>query len=83
MRPATRPLVLLAGAALLAMLGGCGQKGPLYLPEKNPAVITPPAAPPAPAPAQAQAPTETPPPQAAPDQPPPDKKQDDDSQAPQ
>ena len=40
-------------AALLAMvllLAGCGQKGPLYLPDQKPAVVTP-AAPPAAAPA--------------------------------
>lgn len=46
-------------AALLAalLLAGCGQKGPLYLPDKKPAAVTPPPATPAavpatPAPAQ-------------------------------
>ena len=41
---------LLAAAAALAV-GGCGQKGPLYLPDKGAKVVTtpaPPAAPPAP-----------------------------------
>ena len=39
---AARCLTLLA----LALLGGCGQKGPLYLPDKGGAVVTPaPAAP--------------------------------------
>jgi len=33
-------LVLLAAGA--ALLGGCGQKGPLYLPDKGAAVVTPP-----------------------------------------
>jgi predicted small lipoprotein YifL len=30
---------------MLLLLAGCGQKGPLYLPDKNPAVITTPAQP--------------------------------------
>jgi len=34
-----------AAAALLTV--GCGQKGPLYLPDKNAKVVTTPAAPPA------------------------------------
>lgn len=34
--------LLAAGAALAA--AGCGQKGPLYLPDKNAAVVTGPAA---------------------------------------
>ena len=37
-----------AAAALLTV--GCGQKGPLYLPDKNAKVVTTPAAPPAPKP---------------------------------
>ena len=44
---------LLAAAVALA-LGGCGQKGPLYLPDKNAKIVTSPAAtatPPAAAPA--------------------------------
>jgi predicted small lipoprotein YifL len=42
--------VLPAAVAALALLaGGCGQKGPLYLPDKKPAAVTPPA--PAPQPA--------------------------------
>ncbi len=44
-----RATLLGLGAGLL--LCGCGQKGPLYLPDKNPAVVTRPAAPAAPAPA--------------------------------
>ena len=42
------------GVALAAALAGCGQKGPLYLPEKPGQIVTrptqTPAAPPAPAP---------------------------------
>lgn len=56
---AARCLTLLA----LALLGGCGQKGPLYLPDKGGAVVTPPPAPAGatPAPAQsAPAPQDTP-----------------------
>jgi len=34
-----RLVLLAAGAALLC---GCGQKGPLYLPDKGAAVVTPP-----------------------------------------
>jgi predicted small lipoprotein YifL len=45
MRP-TRFVLLVA----VALLGGCGQKGPLYLPDKNAAVVTPSAAPPGAAP---------------------------------
>jgi len=37
--------VALAALVFLAALGGCGQKGPLYLPDKNAAVVTRPAAP--------------------------------------
>jgi predicted small lipoprotein YifL len=32
-------------AAIALALGGCGQKGPLYLPDKNAKVVTSPAAP--------------------------------------
>ena len=39
---------MLAGAVTL-LLAGCGQKGALYLPDKNPQVVTTPAAPPTPA----------------------------------
>ena len=45
-----RTAILAAGAALLAT--GCGQKGPLYLPDQNAAVVTAPAAEPEPAPPQ-------------------------------
>lgn len=32
----------IAGAAItLVLLGGCGQKGPLYLPDKKPSVVKP------------------------------------------
>jgi predicted small lipoprotein YifL len=48
-------------AATLA-LAGCGQKGPLYLPEKGGAVITAPAAAP-PAPGQPSQPSPAPQPQ--------------------
>jgi predicted small lipoprotein YifL len=45
--------------ASLALLCGCGQKGPLYLPQKKPAVVSP--APPAPpAPSAAGAPPKKP-----------------------
>jgi len=40
---AARCLTLLA----VALLGGCGQKGPLYLPDKPAAIVTPPPPPPA------------------------------------
>jgi predicted small lipoprotein YifL len=43
-----RRLLIAACAALAA--GGCGQKGPLYLPDKNAKVVTSPAASGAPAP---------------------------------
>ena len=73
-------LLTAAGAALLA---GCGQKGALYLPEKNAAQVTAPAAAAAPAPAvpAGTATPAAPSPQSAPP-PAPEKKQnaDDDSQ---
>jgi predicted small lipoprotein YifL len=51
-----RPLLLLCATALLA---GCGQKGPLYLPDKNTRVITTPATPPAaPVPASKEPPAD-------------------------
>ena len=64
--------LLAGGAALLA--AGCGQKGALYLPDKNAQVITTPAAPPVPA-------QPAPPTPATPAPPEPTDK-DDDSQAP-
>ena len=60
-----------AGAAIavaLAALAGCGQKGPLYLPDKKTGVVVPAATPPA-VPAAQQAAPQSPtaaPPQAAP-----------------
>ena len=39
---------MLAGAVTL-LLAGCGQKGALYLPDKNAQVVTTPAVPPPPA----------------------------------
>ncbi|QDZ30731.1 hypothetical protein FAY22_20820 [Noviherbaspirillum sp. UKPF54] len=42
-------LIRLGAAALLFAVGGCGQKGPLYLPAK-PQPVAAPAAQPAPAP---------------------------------
>jgi predicted small lipoprotein YifL len=36
---------------VLLLLAGCGQKGPLYLPDKKPAAVTAPAAAPAATPA--------------------------------
>ena len=41
--------------ALAALLGGCGQKGPLYLPDKPAAIVTPAPAASAPAPQEAPA----------------------------
>jgi predicted small lipoprotein YifL len=38
-----RRAALVAGVVLV--LAGCGQKGPLYLPDQKPAVVTTPAAP--------------------------------------
>jgi predicted small lipoprotein YifL len=68
------------GVVLAAMLGlsGCGQKGPLYLPEKSGAVVTAPAttapAPPPPAttPGQPPQPSPAPQPQSAGEPPPTD-----------
>jgi len=47
---------LLVPLAVTLAAGGCGQKGPLYLPDKNARVVTAPAgsAPPATPPAPAQ-----------------------------
>jgi predicted small lipoprotein YifL len=56
-------------AALMTLLSGCGQKGPLYLPDKNAAIVTAPAQP-ATTPPQTTPPQTTPPqttPAAAPD----------------
>jgi predicted small lipoprotein YifL len=80
-----------AAAALTALLSGCGQKGPLYLPDKNAAVVTAPTQPAPPAttapastpsaPTPAAAPDTAAPPAQSPDQ---TKKPDpDDSQSPQ
>jgi predicted small lipoprotein YifL len=44
---------LLTMTLLACLLGACGQKGPLYLPDKNGSVVTTPAA--SPPPAQAPA----------------------------
>jgi predicted small lipoprotein YifL len=43
---------LLFATALVFVISGCGQKGPLYLPDKNAKVVTTPAASPPSAPAQ-------------------------------
>ena len=56
MKEASRLLAL--GAALLA--AGCGQKGALYLPDKNTQMITIPAAPPTPAQSAASQPAPEP-----------------------
>jgi predicted small lipoprotein YifL len=55
------------GAALLA--AGCGQKGPLYLPDRNAPVVTAPATQPQPAPATQPQPAPATQPQPAPAQP--------------
>ena len=55
----SRATWILAGAVAL-LLAGCGQKGALYLPDKNAQVVTTAAAPPAPAtPATSAAPAPT------------------------
>jgi len=45
------------GLFLALLLAGCGQRGPLYLPDRKPSAVTPPAAAPA-APATAPAPAQ-------------------------
>jgi predicted small lipoprotein YifL len=61
---------LLAGAALAALLlGGCGQKGPLYLPDQTGEVVT--------------RPTQTPPQEPPPAEQPPPKDKDSDEEKPQ
>ena len=67
---------ILAGAVAL-LLAGCGQKGALYLPDKNAQVVTTAAAPPVPA-ESAPSPPATP----ATPAPPKPTDQNDDSQAP-
>jgi predicted small lipoprotein YifL len=57
LRPRCACAALGAAAALTALLSGCGQKGPLYLPDKNAAVVTAPAQP---APPATTAPASTP-----------------------
>jgi predicted small lipoprotein YifL len=54
----SRALYAAAAAATLTVLTACGQKGALYLPDKNAAVVT--SAPPAPESATAPAPTPAP-----------------------
>jgi predicted small lipoprotein YifL len=69
---------------LPGLLGGCGQKGPLYLPEKRPTAVTAP--PPATTPAPDAAPAAAPGTPGAEGQAPPkkpDSDKNDDSQAPQ
>jgi predicted small lipoprotein YifL len=51
-----RPLLGALGIAAMLLAGGCGQKGPLFLPDKNKSALPPPAAVPTPAPAPAAAP---------------------------
>jgi predicted small lipoprotein YifL len=75
-RPAWAAARTLAASSAL-VLAGCGQKGPLYLPEKGGTVVTAPAeAPPPPAP-QSQS-TPGPPPESPASSPPPPKKPDTD-----
>ena len=63
MKASVRALGAAAVAAAL-LLGGCGQKGPLYLPEKKGAVVTSPAQSSAPVPAPSgQPPVRSPAPQ--------------------
>jgi len=49
-----RAVLLRVLPGIVLALGGCGQKGPLYLPEKKPAAVTAPATAPAPAPQSSQ-----------------------------
>ena len=51
-----RPLIAALSIAAVLLAGGCGLKGPLYLPDKNKSAAPPPAAAPAPAPAPATVP---------------------------
>jgi predicted small lipoprotein YifL len=51
-----RPAAILLALAAAVPLSGCGQKGPLYLPDHKPQAVTPPAAAPAPAPVASPAP---------------------------
>jgi predicted small lipoprotein YifL len=79
-------VALPAAVALLALLSACGQKGPLYLPDKSAAVVTgppqnaPPASPPA-APATPPAEPQDAPAQPAPAPATPKKSDQDDSQS--
>jgi predicted small lipoprotein YifL len=50
-RSVARAILGIAAVIGLALLTGCGQKGPLYLPETKPAVIEQPATPAATTPA--------------------------------
>jgi predicted small lipoprotein YifL len=67
-----RPQITALGIAAVLLAGGCGQKGPLFLPDKNKSAVSPPAAAPAPAPAPATVPVPVP----APDKDSADKKTD-------
>jgi diaminopimelate decarboxylase len=73
MTAAVRRVAAGLAASVALALAGCGQKGPLYLPEKGGAVVTSPAAtPPAPPPApvppgQPQEPAPTAEPQSTPE----------------
>jgi len=96
MTPALRRATACLAASVALALAGCGQKGPLYLPEKGGAVVTSPsgsaapAPPPAPsAPGQPQEPAPTAEPQStpepaptAPSAPPKKSDEDQDSQSP-
>ena len=70
-----RPHITALGIAVMMLAGGCGQKGPLFLPDKHKSAVSLPAAAPAPAPPPAMAPVPVP----APDKDSPDKKTDDSS----
>ncbi len=59
LRPRGARAALGVAAALMTLLSGCGQKGPLYLPDKNAAIVTAPAQP-------ATTPPQTTPPQTTP-----------------
>lgn len=73
MRRCVRAAACALAASTALVLAGCGQKGPLYLPEKGGTVVTAPTeAPPPPAP-QPQS-TPGPPPESPASNPPPPKK---------
>jgi predicted small lipoprotein YifL len=68
MRPAAVRLALMAAVAAALVVAACGQKGPLYLPEKGGQVVTTSATAPAPGQSAPRQPSPTPQAQSAPGQ---------------